>query len=79
MDVDSDSEAQEDDEMAGTDQTIPLIDYILLQSQLAGKPSHPSTYTDSETPDAKHYLLINGSSISVTTSLVTANLVCIYK
>ena len=41
-------------ELTGTERTIPVIDYVLQQSQLAGKQSHQYTYTLSETTDSKH-------------------------
>ena len=65
-------------ELAGGGQTTP-IDYMLQQSQLVGKQPHQTMYTWSETTGIKHYLLTNGSSITVTTNEVIANLVCIYK
>ena len=65
-------------ELAGAGQTSP-IDYTLQQSQLVGKQSHQSLHTWSETAGIKHYLLANGSSITVTTNELIANLVCIYK
>ena len=58
-------------ELVGTGQTSP-IDYVLQQSELVGKQPHQSMYTWPNTTDTKHYLLINGSDITV-------NLVCIYK
>ena len=64
-------------ELAGAGQTSP-IDYTLRQSQLVGKQPKQSLHTWSETADIKHYLLANGSSITVTTNEVIAHLVCIY-
>ena len=65
-------------ELAGTGQTNP-IDYALQQSELVGKQPHQFMCTWSDTTGTKHYLLTNGSSITVTTNEVIANLVCIYK
>ena len=65
-------------ELAGAGQTIPL-DYMLQQSQLVGKQPNQLMYTQSETAGMKHYMLTNGSSITVTENEVITNLVCIYK
>ena len=64
-------------ELAGTERTIPVIDYVLQQSQVVGKQSHQFTYTLSETTGSHHCLTNNTSSITVTTNELIGNLVCI--
>ena len=67
-------------ELVGKDRTIPNTDYWERQSQLlTGNQSHQSTKPETHNIKHHHLLTNNGPSISMTSEVFTANLVCIYK
>ena len=65
----------DNNELVGTDKTIPSFDYASQQSDLVVKQSHPSI-RQSDIHDTKHHLLTNNGS-----SIMNADgvMVCIYK